>query len=162
MRTTILKEVIIAVAVLIAFFAVFKLLRNQVVYDSTLGKISHNYERSGTRENFSINDVNKPYVSFDKETINHWDAELYKDIRDDFYEVKNPLLKEKLAFYPLFPLVWKLSCIDSRNIVLFNYALFIAGLLILLRLLLPASPHRLMYYFIGLIAFDLSDSLGYL
>ncbi len=149
MRNTFFKEPIIAVAVLLTFFAVFKLLRNPVVYEATLGMISHNYERSGTRENFSIDDVNKPYVSFDKETINHWDAELYKDIRDDFYEVKNPLLKEKPAFYPLFPLVWKLSCIDSRYIVVFNYALFIAGLLILLRLLVPEPPNRLLYCFIA-------------
>lgn len=51
-----------------------------------------------------------------------WDAELYADIVRDGYS------RMYTAFFPLFPLVWKLSGLGAAGISLFNAGLFILSL----------------------------------
>ncbi len=151
MKSTI-KEILLIGGTLFLFVLIFKLLQNTKIYSHTLGKISHNYTCTGPRENLSIQNANVPYIYISEPAIDHWDAELYRDIRDDLYEIKNPLLWEKAAFYPLFPLVWKLCITHSpKFIVILNYLIFAAGLLILMHNSSLPQNKRLQYLLLALI-----------
>jgi hypothetical protein len=147
----ILRMLTLSCAVGTLFVLLFTLLQNEHVYSSTLGKISSNYERSGTKRDVRILNVQKPYVGFNSESVNHWDAALYKQVRDKAYESGARLAKEKLAFYPLFPLLWKLSRIDSELIVYCNYLLFVIGLILLAVMLMGETARTPLFFLFALL-----------
>ncbi len=54
------------------------------------------------------------------------DASWYKDIRDDGYYYSDTTTSP-MAFFPLFPYVWKLTGLNSIGISIFNYLIFLLG-----------------------------------
>ncbi len=151
MLKLIFRQVLLACGTGLLFILVFSLFQNEKIYDSSLGKISSNYERSGVKRDVQILNVHKPYNRFNNATLNHWDAVLYKEVRDHAYETGTGFAKEKLAFYPLFPLIWRLSHADSECIVFCNYVLFILGLILLSMLLNGLTSGSLVYLLIGIL-----------
>jgi len=147
MRKIIFKQLGIALGVLASFFLVFSLLQDPVVYHATLGKISSNYKHDSS----GIHTTQEPYVAFNNANVQHWDAVMYKRIRDDSYFVPVSVITEKYAFYPFYPLVWKLSGIDSEYIVFFNYALFVIALILFSILLCDNPKARMIYFFAALL-----------
>jgi hypothetical protein len=139
MRKLVLIQLLIAVAVLLSFLSCFKLLQKPSIYYSSLAKISHNYEREGTVKRYKITAVKKPYVEITENNLSHWDASLYKSIRDSTYSSSDTHSKERLAFYPLFPFMWRLLQMNSTIMVFFNYALIVVALILLFNLL-EANP----------------------
>jgi hypothetical protein len=151
MHKLILRLLLLACGVGALFILIFVSLQNETIYKASLGKWSSNYARTGSKRDVRIQTVQKPYVHFDNESVNHWDAALYKQVRDNAYVSGARLAKEKLAFYPLFPLLWKLSRIDSEVIVYYNYGLFILGLMILALLLIKDTGKTPLLFLVALL-----------
>jgi hypothetical protein len=151
MQKMVLKQMLVTCGVLLLFLFLFISLQDEAIYRSTLGRFVQTYEKTGTQRNSKIKEVTKPYTRFTEESINHWDAALYIKIRNDGYSSGTRYSKEKLAFYPLFPFLWRLSGIDSLKIVYFNYAIFILGLILLSSQLMEANPRNLVFYAVGII-----------
>ena len=129
-----LIKLLIALGVFISTIGVFKLLQDPGIYDSTLGKISCNYERVKNDRKYQVVQANKPYINIDHSNIYRWDATIYKSIADSSYSGSERSFKERLAFYPLFPMIWKATHINSPLIFVFCYFFFIAGLILLSNL----------------------------
>ncbi len=152
MRRPVIKQLLLIVGVLGLFMLTFLALQEKSIYDFTLGKISTNYERSGKGHTLKIQEVRKPYVPLTREAIYHWDGLLFKEIRDEGYKQGSLYHKEKPAFYPLFPFLWKISGIDSILIIFLNFILFGIGLVLLQRSLMKSDTHaNLLYLAIALL-----------
>jgi len=141
MRIPFINQLVLIVGVLGLFILTFLVFQEKLIYDSTLGKISTNYERSGNGHTLKIQDVRKPYVHLTREAIYHWDGLLFKEIRDEGYKQGSLYHKEKPAFYPLFPFLWRISGIDSILIIFMNFILFGIGLVLLQRNLMKSDTH---------------------
>jgi hypothetical protein len=151
MRNSILKQAALSVMALLLFVLTFFALQHKNIYYATLARLGYSYEKVHAGKETWIGETKKPYVQLSNESVKHWDAALYLKIRNTGYTASDRLAKEKLAFYPLFPLVWSLSTIDSEYIVFFCYGLFICGLILLSLALTDAGPGRLFVYCIGLL-----------
>src|ERR1700761_8470463 len=117
------KLFIISILNLVLFSCIYSLLQNKTVYNYTLGKISNNYERFGDWRNPDIRPVQKPFAAISNSNFDNWDAAIYKCIKETMYadgcdyEVKG-------AFFPLFPVIWKISSLNSIGISILNYFIF--------------------------------------
>lgn len=113
------------------FIGIFKLLQNEKTYTATLGKIAQTYENRGTE---GIIRVNKPYTSLQNEHFDRWDASIYYQVKSRMYVYEEAYFGYvRGAFFPLFPLVWKISQLNFAGISLFNYFLFAFSVMLLLH-----------------------------
>lgn len=71
------------------------------------------------------------YEPINNGTMTRWDAEHYKAIKQHLYNPKEEW-EGDFAFFPLFPLTWRVSALDSIGISLFNYLIFTVGVILLL------------------------------
>lgn len=66
------------------------------------------------------------------ENFNRWDAGWYKSIMENGYSfVKNQ--QSNVAFFPLFPYLWKISNLGLRGISLLNAIIFFLSIILLIR-----------------------------
>jgi hypothetical protein len=133
------------------FFGIFSMLQHESCYGSTLAHLGPNYEKSGGRQEATISKVYTPYLLTEASTINHWDGALYRRIRDEGYANSERLAKEKLAFYPLYPYLWRYLHIDGLAMVVFNYLLFGAGLILLFLCLVPEPQKQFPVFVLALL-----------
>ncbi len=125
MKKDVLHFGLIALVNLFVFTGIFLFLQDSGNYTHTLGKVSKNYERTGSWDNSRITKVSKPYQKFEKEKLSGWDADIYKCIKEHMYSVDEGCYsKVRGAFFPLFPLLWKLTHTGLTGISLINYLLF--------------------------------------
>jgi len=68
----------------------------------------------------------------DQDNLIHFDAYWYYTIKEYGYKYE-PNTGNSLAFFPLFPLVWRFSTLSEVSICIFNYALFIFSFVFLLK-----------------------------
>ncbi len=130
----------IGILVLCLSIGVFTLLQNEKIYTNTLGRISQNYERVGTWNEYEIKKVSKPYRTLVNEDLVTWDAAIYECISVGLYATNANCYNEvKAAFFPLFPIVWKLTHSTTSGISLINYLLFILSIAALVELLLKTN-----------------------
>jgi hypothetical protein len=117
-------KIAIAIALFLGTFIVFKLLQRPAVYNATLKHITYTYFTYADNTT-GIYKVDNPYSWRDNKNALRWDGWDYYKIRVDYY---HPDLKIKgtwkYGFFPLFPLLWKVSHIGVLYIGLFNYLLF--------------------------------------
>ena len=144
-------KVFIIVSIFSAFIAVYKLLENKEVYNNTLGKITLNYERIDSGGNSFVKERNIPFKKFTEKNAVNWDAEFYQSIRDNMYAGSNEEVIYRYAFYPFFPLVWKLSCTNVHGIVLLNYLFFGLSLILLSSIFLKGSKSEMFYFVLALL-----------
>ena len=80
--------------------------------------------------------------------MQNWDADIYYCIKENLYSTEEGCyIKVKGAFFPLLPLIWKASSLNSIGISLLNYILFILSLSILVQLLYKgSSKEKLLIY----------------
>ncbi|MEO6902235.1 MAG: hypothetical protein ABI315_03680 [Bacteroidia bacterium] len=124
----------------ILFTGVFKLLQNEKVYINTLGLISQNYERIGDWNNFEIKKTSKPFVQITTENFETWDAAIYKCISESMYSRESHCYENiRAAFFPLFPLLWKITHSSCLGISILNYLIFIISIAILVLVLLNTT-----------------------
>ena len=149
-RPTSIKS-LIAFLLLSLSLLVFVLLQNPDIYESTLGKISYNYAHKGVGKKVEVVPEKEPFQEIGPSNIYTWDALLYKAIIDSAYVGPKSNFTEKLAYYPLFSYVWAASTIDSNLIFLFNYLLFIVGLVLLSDLLSENTVSSFFVFAVGLL-----------
>lgn len=148
-----IPSVIIGISSLLFFLVIFNLFQNESVYQKTLGKISQNYERVGTWNDYKINKVSKPYLNFESIHFQRWDAAIYMSIRDHYYTAEGSYNQVRGAFFPLFPMVWKLSNTGTLGISLINYLLFVLSIGLLIQYLFKEKTKEKLFLFAILISF---------
>src|SRR5579872_300456 len=74
-----------------------------------------------------------------QESFLHWDAEHYYWIKNNGYE------GFRVAFFPLFPMLWKVTSLSIYGVVLFNALLFLLSFYFLARLFSLPPLHILLY-----------------
>ena len=133
---------------LLLFFGVFKFFQQEQVFHKTLGAISENYERVGEKDNYEIQKTSKPFLKITNGNFFHWDAAIYQCISERMYTPEKACFGNvRAAFFPLFPLVWKLSCSSSIGISMINYFLFVISIAFLVVVLLKSTiADQLMVY----------------
>ena len=161
MRNDVLKFSFLALLNLIIFIGFFQAFQHPGIYKNTLGKISKNYERTGSWDDYRIEKVSKPYLEISEENFERWDADIYHCIKEHMYSAEDGCYhKVRGAFFPLFPLLWKATNTGYIGISLLNYFLFSMsiGLLVLylgnsgpfdktiLFALLLSLPSTVIYY----------------
>ncbi|MBK9722984.1 MAG: hypothetical protein IPO78_15420 [Saprospiraceae bacterium] len=118
---------------LILFLGVFILFQNEYIYHNTLGLVSENYERIGDWNNFEIKKVSKPFLQIEKDHFDTWDAAIYKCISERMYQPETKCYGQvRAAFFPLFPLLWKLTGSSTIGISMINYLLFMISIGVLI------------------------------
>ncbi len=141
------KFFIIGIVNLIVFLAIYKLLQHDRVYRYTLGTISQNYQMFDDSGNPDIRRVSNPYVSITDDKFDNWDASIYRCIKDNMYADTGCYAKVKGAFFPLFPMVWKILHVNNIEISLFNYLIFIFSVaLLIINLYKSSDKNKLLVY----------------
>lgn len=125
---------------LILFTLVFRLLQSERVYHNTLGTISKNYERTGDWNNFEVKNISKPFVEIKNENFETWDAAIYKCISERMYSPEQAGYGNvRAAFFPLFPILWKITHCSPIGISLLNYLIFTISIAMLIIVLLKTT-----------------------
>ncbi len=154
MKKQILVYFSISTITLGLFFTIFSLLQNDHLYKKTLGKISANYERTGDWNNYQIIKVNKPYAALNNNNMLWWDAPIYQCISQRMYQTETECYgKVRAAFFPLFPLLWKVTNSNAISISIINYFLFASGLALLFLYLFKGTFYEKTINFALLISF---------
>lgn len=134
MRKQFIVLLCIGVLNLILFIGVFELFQNDKIYHNTLGVISKNYERTGGWADYEINRVSKPFLKIENENFLRWDAPIYKCISERMYVKEEACYgKVRAAFFPLFPIIWRVTRCTPIGISLMNYILFIISLALIVN-----------------------------
>jgi uncharacterized membrane protein YuzA (DUF378 family) len=82
-------------------------------------------------------------VPFVKITNNKYivqDGSHYYNIKQHFYKGNDEKINFSRAFFPLFPIVWYLTHFSPIQITIFNYLVFILGLIIIVKLFQDKVP----------------------
>ena len=125
---------------LFLFTGVFKLLQNEKIYQNTLGLISSNYERKGSWGNYEIGKTSRAFLPIKNENFQTWDAAIYKCISEKMYSTDNDCQGNvRAAFFPLFPVLWKITHVSPIGISIINYFLFILSIALLVLFFLKTS-----------------------
>lgn len=138
----------IGVLNLALFAGVFALLQNEKIYETTLGVISQNYERVGGWNDYQIIKTSDPYIQFENEHFLNWDAAIYHCISERMYVIEEDCYGNvRAAFFPLFPVVWKVLNVSPLRISLINYFLFVVATGLLLIFLSNAKGSQQLLLF---------------
>ena len=139
---------------IVLFSSIFKLFQNDKIYYNTIGLVSQNYERTGGWYNYTISKVSKPYLLIENENYLQWDASIYNCIKENNYKSEESCYgKVRAAFFPLFPLLWRITGASPMGISILNYLIFILALSFLIIYLLPNDIYLRATTFILLITF---------
>lgn len=141
----------IAIAIFCCFTFIYKLLEQPAPFANTVGKLTDNYVRAGRPDSSYIKEVAQPYSVFVETTAYNWDAKYYHAIRDSLYSGIDSSHMYRYAFYPFFPMVWKISHTNGHGIVVLNYLFFALAIFILSSIFLKNSKSQLYYFWASLI-----------
>jgi hypothetical protein len=93
------------------------------------------YKEDGSKD---VKQEKKPFVEIKNDSYSVWDGDHYKRIKDYLYKDKDS--KYSFAFFPLFPVIWRLTTLSSFGITLFNYALFCLGMILFIKMFKDKVP----------------------
>ncbi len=139
MKNSLLNLLIVGIINLTVFLFLFFSFQHYTIYNHSLGLISKNYERTGDWNNPEIKKISKPYTKITNENFETWDASIYKCIKENMYKNTGCYSNVSGAFFPLFPIIWKLLAVNSIGISIFNYLLFITSIALLINYLSSLS-----------------------
>lgn len=128
-RKSLLIVVISSAGILILCGFFYFLLQNRFVYDHVAGYVIKNYHY----ENNNIVKGKIPFESYDESKMLHWDAELYYKIKENGYDLQSAGGEYIFAFFPLFPLIWSITHMTPTLLIFFNYMLFLASIILIVR-----------------------------
>jgi hypothetical protein len=112
--------------------------RNPALAESVLSRITQVY----SNDNGNIVQVKKPFGQLTKEGLLSWDAEHYNNIKDHGYDMKVSGGTYIFAFFPLFSWIWKISMLPPAGIIVLNYLMYTAGLILLANSVIPKDDDR--------------------
>jgi hypothetical protein len=144
-------KVLIILGTFAAFIVIYQLLENNEIYSNTLGKITLNYERVDSNKNSFIREANVPFARFNEKDAINWDAKYYSAIKDSMYASNLTTVIYRYAFFPFFPLVWKLSFTNVHGIVLLNFLFFGISLILLSSVFLGGHKSEMFYFLLALL-----------
>ncbi len=144
---------LLGIGCLITFYSLFTLLQNQTIYENSLGKISQNYEQTEIGNKVQITKVSKPFLDIKNENFKHWDATIYQSIKEHMYSSEGPYHQVRGAFFPLFPLLWKITGLNNIGIAILNYIIFILSIGLLIKFLFKGPVEESNILFLILITF---------
>ncbi len=124
------NSIILFIATLLGFWVLFFALQNNSIYKRSLGLIAKNWENQDGERKL----VKKPYDKLDNNKLIRWDAVHYQLIKNYGYSIEKAGGDYIFAFFPMFPLVWKISNLPPIGILFLNYLLFSLSILILVKL----------------------------
>ncbi|MBN1158508.1 MAG: hypothetical protein JXA61_03940 [Bacteroidales bacterium] len=124
-----LYTVFIASGIFILSLIFYLLLQNRFVYNSLASHVINNYYH----ENNTILRGKVPYESYAESKMLHWDARLYLQIKENGYDTVSAGGDYIFAFFPLFPIVWRITHMTPSMISIFNYVLFIFAVILIIR-----------------------------
>ncbi|MES2590987.1 MAG: hypothetical protein V4608_03795 [Bacteroidota bacterium] len=127
---TLFLTVLIAAGYSILFITVYNLLQNPSLYNRFFSEVMSTYE---IQDN-SITVVKKPFAPVtEKSFVENMDAHHYLYIKDNQYnyDPNDEVTRSNFAFFPLFPLAWKISQLSGIGISILNFLLHIASVIIL-------------------------------
>ncbi|UPT66204.1 MAG: hypothetical protein M0D57_17230 [Sphingobacteriales bacterium JAD_PAG50586_3] len=119
------KQIALLFIYLGVFLGIYTAFTNATVYHATLSHVIKPYK--GGVDKSEGRRVDEPYTPITKENLQHWDARSYYQIGKYGY-----IYPHTTAFFPLFPLVFKLTGF-SWLIIVVNFLLFGLSLLYLYR-----------------------------
>ena len=152
MRKQLTYLISIGILNLLLFASLFCLFQNDSFYKHTLGLFSENYERIGGWDNFEIKKTAKPFLPITNSNFETWDADIYRCISERMYKSEIEHYGQvRGAFFPLFPLIWKLTNSSPIGISLINYFLFVLSISLLITYLLETSLPKKLFTFAVLI-----------
>lgn len=122
------KQILLSLLCLVVFLGVYSSLTNSTVYNVTLGNVVKPYKGIDTVV-VGGGKVNEPYTPITKKHLQQWDARTYYQIGEYGYSQYYTT-----AFFPLFPLVYKLTGF-SWFIIIINFLLFALSLAYIFRLI---------------------------
>ncbi len=125
------KTIILQLVTLICFWLIFSSLQNQIIYNNSLGLISNNWQNKNGERKL----VKKQYTELTNNNYIQWDGKHYFKIKNDGYNIDNSGGDYIFAFFPLFPLIWKITNLPPIGILFLNYILFSISIIILLKTL---------------------------
>jgi len=145
---------LIVIVLFIATAHVLRLFQNNDIYNLTLDHFTLTYkfyyDKNGVTH---VDAVKNQYTKINKNNIINWDASQYKRIKNNYYD--NGKWEGDYAFFPLFPLLWKILYLNDYLIGLFNYFLFGLSIIILSSLFFPklilSQTERLCVFMLSLI-----------
>lgn len=155
----ILNSIIIKLLFLFFCIITFILFQNPKIYHNSLAKVSTNYVAIDVR-NYNIIQLDTPYLKPTLDKFYRWDAWFYSSIKDNSYKEDNSGTEGRFAFFPLFPIVWKLTTLKINQIGFFNVLLAILGIVISVRLFIGNQNSKLELWTSNLI-FILPTSISY-
>ncbi|MBN2481902.1 MAG: hypothetical protein JXB19_09190 [Bacteroidales bacterium] len=110
----------------IAFYFLFQ---NSNIYNNLVACVIKNYYH----ENSTIVRGKVPYETFEESKLLHWDAQLYLQIKENGYDTESAGGDYIFAFFPLFPLVWRITQMTLPMIIIFNYILLIISIILIIN-----------------------------
>ncbi len=134
-----------------AFMAIYQLLQQKAIYNNTLGKITLNYVRIDSNGSSFIRETKIPFTRFEEKKAINWDTKYYFSIRDSMYASNSTAVIYRYAFYPFFPLVWKVSHTNVHGIVFLNYLFFGISLILLCSIFLKGNKSEMFYFIVALL-----------
>jgi hypothetical protein len=146
-RREIVPQLFSSVGVIVLLFTFYALLQNNTIYRHSLGLVAGNYRNA----NNQITKSHIPYEKFEQSKMYSWDANLYRQIKDNGYNIKSAGGDYIFAFFPLFPFLWRISGLSAISISLFNYLLYVISLIILVSFLPQRKPKFKPEYFLILL-----------
>jgi len=130
---------------LILFFLCFRAFQSDKVYKKTLNKVSKNY----VNNNVGIYPDDVPYTKFSNENYVKWDGAHFFFLKTNMYNVKKAGGEQVFAFFPLFPIIWKISFLPPVGILFLNFLMFSIGLFLLSGF--DETKNKLLNFMLGLL-----------
>ncbi len=124
------KVLIIQISTLLGFWILFISLQNENIYTKTFGIVANNWQNiDGVIQHVPI-----PFQKLTNDNYIQWDAKLYSLIKTYGYDMEKSGGDYIFAFFPLFPVIWKLSSLPPIGILFLNFLLLSFSIIILLRI----------------------------
>ncbi len=135
-----------------AFFLLFFHAMQGKLYDFTMAHFSGNTEAQHEGQpNQELVKLKRPFAKISEDKFGIWDAAVYKSIRDNMYQIdQGEYTHVRPAFFPLFPMIWRISQLDYRGISVFNYLIFILSLTLLSFALIEDPVRRFLMFVFAL------------
>lgn len=115
------------------------LLQDEKAYALVDGHVQ-TYQRVDNPDgSWTANKVRQPFTAPTDSNMLSWDAIHYYEISQYLYS-PDKMWSGNFAFFPLFPLIWRLSYLGPIGIAALNYLLYLAGLVLVVLLFCKNIP----------------------
>lgn len=116
-----------------------RLLQNEEAY-ALVGRHVQTYQRVEHADgSWKACKVQEPFTAPTDSNMLSWDASHYNDIRQYLYS-PDKMWAGYFAFFPLFPLMWRLAHVGPIGIAVLNYLLYAVGLAVMALLFRGSIP----------------------